>query len=118
MKTTISDIFQAELTRRLVSYKEQLAYAKTEEFNDLRQQLNHRYICIQMAASIEDNTARPLVTKQIEDVHAELRRWMIEMQRDAVVSNYREIGRTIALITEWIEKTKPIQQLPTQLTIV
>ncbi len=118
MKTTISQIFQAELSRRLVSYKEHLAVVPADESTALREQLNHRYLCLQMAASIEDKTTRPAITKSIEQVHAELRRWMIELQRDATVANYHEIGRTIALITEWMEKTKPITATPTQLSIV
>jgi hypothetical protein len=116
--TTISDLFQSELDRRLSAYSHQVAAAAPEQREAVREVVNHRYLCIQTAAYIESGGKRPAIVKEIEDVHTELREWMRELQRTANRENQYEIARTIATLTEWIERTQPITAVPAQQKLI
>jgi hypothetical protein len=116
--TTISDIFQRELATRLTAYSQQVSAATPAQREAVRELVNHRYLCLQTAAWIADGGTRPAIVKDIEDVHTEIREWMRELQRTATRENQHEIGRTIALLKEWVEQTKPITSVPAQMKVV
>lgn len=114
----ISDLFQRELARRLTAYSAQVSAATPEQREAVRDIVNHRYLCIQTAAWMQDGGTRPAIVMHIEDVHTELREWMRELQRAATRENQYELARTIAMLTAWIEQTKPVTAAPAQTSLV
>jgi hypothetical protein len=118
MKHTVAAILNDELTVRLVSYANTLKSADPEEYEAIRAELNHRYLCLQTALYIEQGGKEPAISKTIEEIHAELRRWMREIQRTATVNTQYQAGRTIALLSEWIEQTKTITAAPAQTSLL
>jgi hypothetical protein len=118
MKHTVASILNDELTVRLVAYANTLKAADPEEYEAIRAELNHRYLCLQTALYIEQGGKEPAISKTIDEIHAELRRWMREIQRTATVNTQHHIARTIAMVTEWIEQTKEITAAPAQQKLI
>jgi len=104
-----------ELTRCLKQYPGIIARTPDQYQSTVRDELNHRYLCIQTAAWIIDqNRPRPAVVKSDEEVRAALIRWQKDIQRDSTVNTIHQDGRTIAALQEVIDNLKPIIAQPEQ----
>jgi len=113
MQITLSDILSAELTRRLTAYK---AMINTGEI--AQSQANHRYLCLQTALWIVDGGTPPAIRKTEEETRAEIQRWSKEIQRNSTVKTMHQDGRVVALLVEFLEKTKPITAIPAQTRLI
>lgn len=119
MTLTITTLISDELTGRLQRYQRLIATATDSSREELRTELNHRYLCLQMAYYMAGGTKQPpAIQKELDDVHDELRRWMRDIQRNSRKETMIVDGRCIALITELIEQTKPITALPEQTRLI
>lgn len=113
MQFTLSDILSAELTRRLTAYKQGITAGDIE-----RDTANHRYLCIQTALWIVDGGTPPAIRKTEEETRAEILRWSKEIQRNSTVKTMHQDGRVVALLQEFLEKTKPITAAPVQTRLI
>lgn len=105
----------SELTRCLKQYPGMIARAPRDLESQVREELNHRYLCIQTAAWIIDqNRPRPAVVKSDEEVRAALIRWQKDIQRDSTVKTLHHDGRIIAALQLVVDSLKPITALPEQ----
>lgn len=121
MTITFTAIASAELTSRLSAYQTILqstsdAAAREEK----REQLNHRYICLQTAIWIDANGKgpKPAIIKSPEEVRSELIRWMKDIQKDSTVQTMHRDGRDIAIIQAFLAATAPVVAQPVQTSIV
>lgn len=110
-------IIEQELSQRLTEYKRVLANTPDEALETKREELNHRYLCLQTALWMNTGANKPAIVKDPEEARTELRRWMTEIQRNSTADTMRNDGRKIAIITDFLERTKPVIPAPTQLTI-
>lgn len=113
MQITLSDILAAELTRRLLAYKQLINAGEIE-----RDTSNHRYLCIQTALWIVDGGTPPAIRKTEEETRAEVLRWSKEIQKNSTVKTMHSDGRVVALLQEFLEKTKPITAVPAQTRLI
>lgn len=111
MQITITDLLSAELTRLLLEYKR---LSITEE----KEVANHRYLCIQTAIWMAGGGRQPAITKPVEEVRAEITRWMKQIQRDSTVATMHQDGRVVAMLQEFLENTKPLTAQPVQTTLI
>src|SRR5690606_40789118 len=80
MQHTILSVIQAELTRRLTHYRDQVAAGHMD-----RETANFRYLCLQTAAWVAGGEKPKTVTSE-EETREEIQRWMREIQRDSTVA--------------------------------
>jgi hypothetical protein len=111
MQITITDLLSAELTRRLLEYKK---LSITEE----KEVANHRYLCIQTAIWMAGGGRQPAITKPVEEVRAEITRWMKEIQRNSTIATVHSDGRNVVMLNNFLESTKPVVQAPVQTTLL
>lgn len=118
MQYTIQDIINAELTNRLKNYRSIIASGSPEEVAES----NRRYLCLQTALHIAGGTQTlpgGVITKMpMEEVRAELLRWMKEIQKNSTVKTMHHDGRVVALLSEFLESTKPAAPAPVQTTLL
>jgi phenylacetate-coenzyme A ligase PaaK-like adenylate-forming protein len=119
MTHTILTIISDELSHRLGQYKTLIATAAESGREELRAELNHRYLCLQMAYYMAGGMRQPpAITKEQEAVHEELARWSREIQRNSTRETAIADGRRVAIITEFLEETKPIIAHQAQLNLL
>lgn len=113
MQITITDIIQVELSRRLSTYKDLVAAGQMD-----RDTANHRYLCLQTALWMAGGCERPAIHRAEADTRAEITRWMKQIQRDSTVATMHNDGRVVALLIDFLEKTKPITPHPVQTKLI
>lgn len=113
MQYTINDILQAELTTRLKAYRALVAEGKID-----RDTANHRYLCIQTALWMAGGSEKPATAATAEDARAEILRWLKEIQRNSTAATMHADGRVVALLNEFLEKTKNITPVPVQTSLI
>ena len=117
MKYKFNDIASAELSSRLTSYRQILTHKTGQALEETRAELNHRYFCLQTALWMDTHGKQPAIIKPEEDVRAELRRWMREIQRETTHESQYQDAEKIALIQSFLDATAPITPEPVQLKI-
>jgi len=108
---TLTQILSDEMTRCLREYK-QLAEAADKET------LNHRYLCLQTALWMEAGGTAPAIRKSDDEVRYIIRRWMTDIQRDSTVATMHHDGRVVALLSEFLDATKPVTAVPAQQRLI
>lgn len=113
MKLTITSILSAELTRRLNSYRLFIAGGEMDQAT-----ANHRYLCLQTALWMVAGGDTPAIRKPEEEVREEIQRWIRTIQRESTVATVHQDGRVVALLLEFLEKTKLITAGAVQTTLI
>ncbi len=54
----------------------------------------------------------------LEEVRAEILRWMKDIQKNSTVKTMHHDGRVVAMLTEFLESTKPAAPAPVQTTLL
>jgi len=112
MQHTILSVIQAELTRRLTHYRDQVAAGHMD-----RETANFRYLCLQTAAWVAGGEKPKTVTSE-EETREEIQRWMREIQRDSTVATMHHDGRVVALLTQFLQDTAPVTPEPVQTRLI
>lgn len=112
MQYTLLSVIQAELTRRMTHYAALIARGDMD-----RETANFRYLCLQTAAWIAGGDKPKTVTHD-EETREEIQRWMREIQRNSTVETMHADGRVVALLTEFLEATKPGTSEPVQTRLI
>lgn len=109
------NLIDAELSRCLREYPGIIARAPKDLESQVREELNHRYFCLQTCAWIIDQKrSMPKNTKTDEEVIAALIRWQKDIQRNSTVKTMHQDARVIARLQDVVDHLKPITAHPEQ----